>query len=305
MKIDEIKQIVIDNSNNLSSEYRRLFHGRGALYEGFEYLLIDSINDILFITFFKESDDEEEILNLAKFLFDKNSYKACILQKRYIFKAPSEVIFGELNQKENHYVYELGLKYKINLLSNQNFGFFCDMKVGHKYILDHSKDKNVLNLFSYTCAFSLCAIKGQASKVVNVDMSKSALTTGRENHRINDLDTKKVKFMPYNILKSWNRIKKEGPYDVIVIDPPSFQKGSFAASNDYIKIIKKLNTLAAKNCTILSCLNAPELDTQFIKDLFSEYAPEFKFIKRLDNMDTHKSLNLEKALKNLIFEKKE
>jgi 23S rRNA (cytosine1962-C5)-methyltransferase len=132
-------------------------------------------------------------------------------------------------------------------------------------------------------------------------MAKNALTTGRTNHHLNNLDTKKVKFLPYDILKSWNRIKKEGPYDIIVIDPPSFQKGSFAATKDYEKIIKRLNELAGENCVVLSCLNAPELDTNFIKNIFSEFAKDFIFEKRVENLGTFPAIDDEKALKNLVF----
>lgn len=135
-------------------------------------------------------------------------------------------------------------------------------------------------------------------------MSKGALNTGRENHRTNNLDTKNVKFLPYNILKSWSRIKKYAPYDIIIIDPPSFQKGSFAASKDYEKIIRRLKELASEDCIVLSCLNAPELDTTFIKNLFEENASEFEFVKRLDNLDTFPSNNEEKSLKNMIFKRK-
>jgi 23S rRNA (cytosine1962-C5)-methyltransferase len=196
--------------------------------------------------------------------------------------------------------YENGLKYSINF-SNQNIGIFPDMKNGRSFIKEISKDKNVLNLFSYTCAFSVCAISAEAFKVVNVDMAKNALTTGRTNHHLNNLDTKKVKFMPYDILKSWSRIKKEGPYDIIIIDPPSFQKGSFEATKDYEKIIRRLDELAATKCIVLSCLNAPELDSEFIKDKFSEFAPTFKFVKRLDNVAEFVTNNEEKSLKNLVF----
>ncbi len=175
------------------------------------------------------------------------------------------------------------------------------MKNGRSFIKEISKDKNVLNLFSYTCAFSVCAISGGASKVVNVDMAKNALTIGRTNHHLNNLDTKKVKFMPYDILKSWSRIKKEAPYDIIIIDPPSFQKGSFEASKDYEKIIRRLDELAASKCTILSCLNAPELNSEFIKNKFSQFATNFKFIEKLNNVDEFVTSKDEKSLKNLVF----
>jgi 23S rRNA (cytosine1962-C5)-methyltransferase len=144
---------------------------------------------------------------------------------------------------------------------------------------------------------------GGAAAVVNVDMNKNVLSMGRENHRQNGLDTKKVEFMPYNILKSWSRIRKAGPYDLIIIDPPTFQKGSFAATSDYAKIIRRLHEFAAETCTVLSALNAPLLGTEFIKTLFSENAPEFRYVERLANLESFPEKEEEQSLKNLIFRK--
>ena len=80
------------------------------------------------------------------------------------------------------------------------------MKNGRSFIKEISKDKNVLNLFSYTCAFSVCAISAGASKVVNVDMAKNALTTGRTNHHLNNLENKSVDL-------DGGRIIKKNKYD--------------------------------------------------------------------------------------------
>jgi 23S rRNA (cytosine1962-C5)-methyltransferase len=224
-----------------------------------------------------------------------------VLQRRYLAKAPTEILVGEL--KNNLYVRENGLKIKLNLLSNQNNGYFPDMKNGRSFIKSISKDKKVLNLFSYTCAFSLSAMSGQASEVVNMDMAKGALSTGRENHHLNNIDTRTIKFYPHNILKSFSRIKRDGPFDVIIIDPPTLQKGSFEASKDYNKIIKRLDTFSSDDATVLACLNSPDLDENFIIDIFTELAPNFKFIKRLDNVDEFKSLDENRSLKNLVFQK--
>ena len=263
-------------------------------------MVVDSINDILMATFFEvvEVNTQKEIIKMLDEVYATKGFKTLIIQRRYKKDNLYEIVRGKI--PENPIAYENGLKYALNF-SNQNIGIFPDMKNGRSFIKEISKDKNVLNLFSYTCAFSVCAISAGALKVVNVDMAKNALTTGRTNHHLNNLDTKKVKFLPYDILKSWNRIKKEGPYDIIVIDPPSFQKGSFEASKDYEKIIRRLNELAASKCTILSCLNAPELDSDFIKDKFSEFAPFFKFVKRLENVEEFVTNSEEKSLKNLIF----
>lgn len=302
MKIEELKEEIEKNLKDTSEEFKRVFHGRGNFYEDYNYLTIDSIDKILFIVLFEEIEEkkEYELLEMIKNIFQSSSHNTLVLQRRYLDKSPCEVLEGSL--KEDNVAIENSIKYKINF-SNKNIGFFPDMKIGHEYILQIAKDKNVLNLFSYTCAFSLCAAKAGAKKVVNVDMSKGALTIGRTNHHLNNLNTSNVQFMPYNILKSWNRIKKQGPYDIIVIDPPSFQKGSFAATRDYAKIIKKLDQLASEECIVLSALNAPELDTDFIKNIFKEFAPAFKFEERLDNLKTFPSNNEEKSLKNLIFKK--
>ncbi|MFW2580317.1 class I SAM-dependent methyltransferase [Aliarcobacter butzleri] len=300
MKIENLKKLIQNNLENKTFEIKRVFHGRGNFYEDFNYLIVDSLNEILFATFFEESSDENEIIKALKDIANAYNYKTFIVQRKYKKDELNEAIIGEI--PPFYIVVENGLKYKINFF-NKNIGIFLDMKIGREYISSICNDKNVLNLFSYTCAFSVVAINAKAKQVVNVDMAKGALTTGRENHHLNNLDTKKVKFMPYDILKSWNRIKKEGPYNIIIIDPPSFQKGSFAATKDYEKIIKKLPELASEDCIVLSCLNAPELDSDFIKQKFEEFAPTFRFEKRLENLKEFITNNEEKSLKNLIFKK--
>jgi 23S rRNA (cytosine1962-C5)-methyltransferase len=299
INIEKLKEIILENLENKSVEFKRVFHGRGNFYDDFNYLVVDSINDILMATFFEVEDEntQKEIIKMLDEVYSIKGFKTLIIQRRYDKNNLYE-IRGQIPQ--NPIAYENGLKYTLNF-SNQNIGIFPDMKNGRSFIKEISKDKNVLNLFSYTCAFSVSALSAGASKVVNVDMAKNALTTGRTNHHLNNLDTKKVKFMPYDILKSWSRIRKEAPYDIIIIDPPSLQKGSFEATKDYEKIIRRLDELAASKCTILSCLNAPELDSNFIKDKFSEFAPSFKFVKRLDNVEEFVTNNEEKSLKNLIF----
>ncbi|MBU1642545.1 class I SAM-dependent methyltransferase [bacterium] len=294
---------MIANSTNRTEEYTRLFHGRGNHYGAWNFLTVDSIGAVLYAAFYAASEEEKTLVAMLSELAAGGSWQAFVLQRRYLQGAPSELLFGELPQEQIGV--EDGLKYRLNFLANQNIGLFPDMKNGRRFVRENARGKKVLNLFSYTCAFSVAAVAGGAESVVNVDMSKSALTTGRENHRINEFDGKRSQYLPYNILKSWSRIRKAGPYEMIIIDPPSFQKGSFAATKDYEKIIRRLGELAAEKCTVLSALNSPELGTAFIKTLFKENAPEFAFVKRLDNMESFPSDDDERSLKNLIFQKGE
>ncbi|MDA3947113.1 MAG: class I SAM-dependent methyltransferase [Helicobacteraceae bacterium] len=302
MTIDALQQLLITNAKNKTEEYTRLFHGRGNFYGAFNFLTVDSADKVLYAAFFAPDDEALAIVAMLQdFYATQAKWQAMVVQRRYLKGAPTELLAGEL--PEETFAIENGLKYKLNFLNNQNIGFFPDMKIGREFVQANARGKNVLNLFSYTCPFSVAAIAGGARVVVNVDMAKRALTAGRENHRFNDLNMQACRFMPYNILKSWSRIKKGGPYDLIIIDPPSFQRGSFAATTDYQKIIRRLKDFAAEECTVLSALNAPELDTNFIKTLFEENAPDFTYVKRLENLDSFPCDDTEKSLKNLIFKK--
>lgn len=300
MNLKDLEDIIIANLKDKTDEIKRVFHGRGNFYENFCYLTVDSLNDTFFATFYEEDINELEIVELLRKIALNKNYKNLILQRKYKENDFFEAILGVL--PENFYAVENGLKYKIDF-RNRNIGLFFDMKNTREYLKNICEDKTVLNLFSYTCAFSVVCIAGKAKKVVNIDMGKNSLSIGRANHYLNNLDTKNVKFLPHNILKSFGRIKIESPFDIVIIDPPSFQKGSFVATNDYIKIIKRLDLFTQKGSLVIACLNDPFLSSSYLKGIFSESASNFKFIKRVENPKEFVSNSDENGLKVLLFEK--
>jgi len=299
MTTKQLQELLEENAKDARGEFKRLFHGRGGLYEEWRHLTIDSIDDILSVGLYFKEESEDELIEMLKAFVSSSRYATLVVQRRYMKGSPSELIAGELSQ--DVFAFENGMKLRLNLLSNQNSYYFPDMKNGRAFVRENAKEKNVLNLFSYTCAFSVAAKLGGAKSVSNIDMSKGALSVGKSNHHINSIDTRGVSFLPYNILKSFSRIKKSGPYDLIIIDPPSFQKGSFEVTKDYQKIIKKLPEIAADECTLLACLNSPELDCDFLTELIEELAPDFKFVERLENPKEFASLDEKRSLKNLVF----
>lgn len=301
MTIEDIQTHITDTSKDTIQEFKRLFHGRGGLHKGWKHLTIDSIDSILSVALYFEEKLEDELIGMLINFTKESKYETLVLQRRYIKGTTSEILVGEL--AENSYVVENGIKIKLNLLNNRNSGYFPDMKIGREFVQKNAKDKRVLNLFSYTCAFSLAAKVGGAYEVVNVDMSKGALKTGMANHSLNGLEPKGTSFLPYNILKSFTKLKRKGPYDMIIIDPPSFQRGSFEATKDYEKLIKRLEELADVECTLLACLNSPDLQSSFIIDMIQEFAPSFEFVKRLDNLAEFLSADENKSLKNLVFKR--
>jgi len=300
LDISGIKELLQKNTEDTTKEFKRVFHGRGGLYDGWKHLTIDSINNILSVALYFEESSENELIGMLKeFISLSQKYDTLVVQRRYIKNAPSEILAGSI--PEDLYIVENGMKLKLNLLNNKNSYYFADMKNGREFVRQNAKDKNVLNLFSYTCAFSVAAKFGGAKSVVNVDMSKGALKVGMANHSLNNLDPRGVSFLPYNILKSFSSIKKKGAYNLIIIDPPTFQRGSFEATKDYEKIIKKLPQLADEKCILLACLNSPKLESEFIMSLIEKFAPSFRFQYRLENLKEFASVDENMSLKNLVF----
>ncbi|AXY00832.1 methyltransferase domain-containing protein [Vibrio alfacsensis] len=288
------------------NEVRRLFHGRGRHFEGLEQITCDWLQGQLIINLFKEVDEvflselKQGAIALSESeLWSEKQGSTIVIQYRYADGAPSEVLVGELDVRP--IVEESGLKYQLDIGRNQNFGLFLDMRYGRDWVRENAKYKNVLNLFAYTCGFSVAAIAGGADKVVNVDMARASLAKGRENHKLNDHNINQVSFLGHDIFKSWGKIKKAGQYDLIVIDPPSFQKGSFALTKDYKKILRRLAELLAPGGQVLACVNSPSVTSEFLIESMKEEAPQLTFRERLDNPPEFMDVDSEAALKVLLF----
>lgn len=296
-RINALTEVLKSKSLNDS---KRVLHGRGRCFEGFEFLNIDFFQPVLVFVLYKEPP-ENFLDELVNFLRDKLSENlSCVLvQRRYLANSPSEAILGVMPEKV--FAQRGDSLFNLHLNAQQNAGYFLDMEAGRQWIERNAKDKRVLNLFAYTCAFSVVAVAAGAQKVVNVDMSSPALNLGRFNHQLNGMPKEKTEFVAENILKSWSRVKRPGPYDLVIIDPPSYQKGSFIAEKDYAKVIRRLTELMPQGGLVLACLNAPELNDDFLKKQFDEQLPRAEFVERLDAHPDFPDINPEQQLKLLVY----
>ena len=282
------------------SQCQRLFHGRGHAYPSFEHINIDWFAPIALITVYQQCPPTQ-LIALAQWL--KGNLADCHsvqVQHRWQKLAPVEVLLGE--QLSHTVVDENGLKFNIHLGKAQNSGLFLDMRNGRKWVQQHAQNAKVLNLFSYTCAFSVAAIAGGAAQVVNVDLSKASLSKGRENHRLNQQNTDKVVFQGVDIFKSFGRLKKYGPYQLLIADPPSFQKGSVNIQRDYGKIIRRIPELLEDKGYALLCLNSPELDEAFLMNEVAQYCSVLHFVEKLANPEVFVEAHPGKGLKVLLFQ---
>jgi len=279
----------------------RVLHGRGHCFENLDFVNVDFFQPVLVFILYKEPP-VGFLESCVNYLQPKLSSKlSCVLlQRRYVVQAPSEVLLGEL--PDQVFARRGELLFNLHLHAQQNVGFFLDMEAGRHWIEQHVAGKNLLNLFAYTCAFSVVAVAAGAQKVVNVDMSSSALNVGRSNHQLNRLPKDRSEFLAENIMKSWGRIKRRGPFDLVIIDPPSYQKGSFIAKKDYAKVIRRLPELMPSGGLVLACLNAPELSDRFLQEQFAVQLPTAKFVERIQQHQDFPDVNPEQQLKLLVYQ---
>ena len=287
-------------------ETRRLFHGRGRCWPGLEQLTVDWMQGVVLVALFKEPEPVqlEALKRLLMAITESPAWQASgahtlLLQHRYLPQSTTEWLLGET--LEEWTLTEGGLRYRVDLGKKQNNGLFLDMRYGRNWVRDNAHGKRVLNLFAYTCGFSVAAIEGGADHVVNLDMSRAALSRGRDNHRLNGHDLSKVTFLGHDLFKSWGKVISKGPYDLVIIDPPSFQKGSFLLTKDYQRVLRRLPELLSSHGTVLACMNDPSIGSDFLIDGVTREAPSLHFEQRLENPPEFPDADAEGGLKALVF----
>ena len=288
------------------NETRRLFHGRGRCWPGLEQLTVDWLQGVVLVSLFKapDADELQALKQLLLTLSQSSVWQASgahtlVMQHRYTLNSDTEWLVGEAVDEWT--LTEGGLRYRVDLGRKQNNGLFLDMRYGREWVQANAKDKRVLNLFAYTCGFSVAALEGGAQHVVNLDMSRAALSRGRDNHRLNGHDMSQVTFLGHELFKSWGKVKSTGPYDLVIIDPPSFQKGSFLLTKDYQRVVRRLPELLTEDGVVLACMNDPSLGSDFLIDSVTRDAPSLRFEQRLANPPEFPDADVECGLKALVF----
>jgi len=257
-----------------NGEARRLFHGRGRVFPGYQDLVIDSYGDLLWITLFAQRNQgwQEELRRTLQDLFPE---LACmVLQRRDLPGEEPRVLVGRLPVQP--LAREAGLSYLLRPGAGQNLGFFIDMARGRELVRSLAAGKKVLNLFAYSCSFSVAALAGGAQQVVNVDMNRGALDLGRRNHQLNRLDLRRASFLPYEIFRSLSRLRKLGPFDLVICDPPYSQGRSFNAEAHWPKLVAKLQGLLGRRGEVVACLNAPQMTAADLGAIFARELPGWR-----------------------------
>jgi 23S rRNA (cytosine1962-C5)-methyltransferase len=164
--------------------------------------------------------------------------------------------------KEFFTVLEYGVKFNINLLDYLDSGLFLDHRETRQLVASLSSGKRLLNLFAYTCAFSVQAAAAGSTFTKSVDMSNTYTDWGRTNFLINSLPLKDNEIVRADCLKFLDEeIDSGSTYDLIVIDPPTISRSKkmdqlFDIQVDYVSLIKKSLKLLAKGGVIFFSTNS-------------------------------------------------
>ncbi|MGL6205669.1 MAG: class I SAM-dependent methyltransferase, partial [Giesbergeria sp.] len=197
----------------LPTEACRIFHGRGGLHPGCEGWTLDAYPPVWVFTSFEPADDAllaavHQALQARWATLAPGAALHWVYQCRHPQQRETRTMAGQV--PEPHVVQEDGARYLVHVLRGQNHGLFLDMAEGRRWVQRHAAQHpglRVLNLFAYTCAFSVAALRAGAAQVVNVDMAGGALATGRQNHRLNGLEAGAL-FWDHDIFSSWGKITR-------------------------------------------------------------------------------------------------
>lgn len=187
-------------------------------------------------------------------------------------EAKIQHIMGELAPQPLH-IMENGVEYAIYLGEEWMTGIFLDQRQVRSFIADHAHHQSVLNLFSYTGAFSVAATKGGANRTVSVDVAKRSLAKTQENFQLNGIESPTMAHEirvqdVFDYIKMANR--KGWQFDWVVCDPPSFartKKVVFSARKDYVALAQALAPLVAANGSLMLSTNH---SGYFLQDFMQE-----------------------------------
>lgn len=168
----------------------------------------------------------------------------------------------QLASKAFFSIFEYGVQFYVNLLDYLDTGLFLDHRETRQLVAAASKGKRLLNLFSYTAAFSVHAAVAGSTFTKSVDMSNTYTGWAKNNFLLNKLPLKNHQLVRADCLKFLQEeLLTRTQYDVIVIDPPTISRskkmeGLFDLQNAYIDLISNALLLLKKDGVIFFSTNS-------------------------------------------------
>ncbi|HHF2955511.1 TPA: class I SAM-dependent methyltransferase [Vibrio diabolicus] len=218
------------------------------------------------------------------------------VRKKEGLKETTGVLHGEEPPK-SVVIEENGVKISVDIVGGHKTGFYLDQRDSRQQAMKYVKGKEVLNCFSYTGGFGLYALKGDAKRVINADVSQPALDTAKFNAELNEFDISKKRavFLNADVFKLLREYRDQGTqFDVVIMDPPKFAD-SKAQLNGACRGYKDINMLAMQilkpGGTLLTYSCSGLMDQVLFQKIIADAAldanRQVKFVERFEQAADH------------------
>ena len=195
----------------------------------------------------------------ARGVYVKARARADLRREAHAELAPKEPSAGQ-PAPDALMVREGEARFRVTLGDGLSCGLFLDQRDNRARVAALAGGRRVLNLFSYTCSFSVYAALASAEHVTSVDLSGHALARGRENFSLNGLDPSAHAFVQTDALEWLVRAAKRAEkFGVVILDPPTFStsgKGkTFRVADGYERALTLVFGVLEPNGRVLAVTN--------------------------------------------------
>jgi len=167
------------------------------------------------------------------------------------------LLFGDTPDRK---VQEHGVWYAIDLCMNQDASLYLDTRTLRQWAIQNLHGRTVLNTFAYTGSLGVAALAGGASRVLQLDLSRSFLNLAKSSYTLNGFPINKADFLAGDFWVQVNRLKRAGEgFDCIFVDPPFFSttsKGVVDLNRDSARLINKVRPLVNDGGWLVAINNA-------------------------------------------------
>ena len=242
----------------------RLFNKEG---DGFGGLTVDLYGDYAVFSWYNSyvyqirkviSEAFSQVFPEVLGTYEKIRFKGLDYESAHVYGQEAPEFFTVL---------ENGVLYQVFMNDGLMTGIFLDQHEVRGSLVDGlAMGKSLLNMFSYTAAFSVAATMGGASQTTSVDLAKRSRELSQAHFQANGISIDDHRFVVMDVFEYFKYAKRKGlTYDVIVLDPPSFarnKKQTFSVAKDYHKLISQSLEILNPGGIIIASTNAANVSRQ-------------------------------------------
>ena len=182
-----------------------------------------------------------------------------------------------------------GCRFGVDVTAPLGVGLFPDMRLGWAAVAARAAGRRVLNLFSYTGAFSVRAAKAGAAEVVAVDTAAKAHARARRNYELSGLPDARHETLTADVTKTLERFASRGrSFDIVVCDPPTFSHGpagQFSVARDLVRVAGASAAVVAPGGLLVLASNSTKLSAADLDRAMAEGAAavraELRIVERI------------------------